>query len=243
MATLPPQPASDTAQQNPYVVPPNTGYPPQYPYYRKEPTGFGLLLHNIGAKLSRHWLAIVIGVIAAYVIVPWSAPLFARLGLWNIANGIYTVYEFLCHQLPERTAHLFGYEVALCWRCSAIYAAFSLTGIVFSYARERGGFFSWLLTPMALPLFFIALTPIGVDGLSHALGFRADNAWFDSLTGGAFGSFSVGDSVGTLNWWLRISSGGLMGFAAAWLILPWVQRAINESRNPYGVPPQLAVGS
>ena len=53
-----------------------------------------------------------------------------------------------------------------------------------------------------------------MDGLIHMFGLRTDNAWFDTLTGGVFGSFSVGDTVGTLNWWLRIVTGILFGVAA-----------------------------
>ena len=84
---------------------------------------------------------------------------------------------------------------------------------------------------MRWQVFLLLLVPVAVDGLTHMLGMRDNNAWFDQLTGGRFGDFSVGDSLGTLNWWLRVISGGLFGFAVVRFVYPWIQVAFDESRR------------
>ena len=66
--------------------------------------------------------------LGVWVTLPWLAPVFAKLGWWDAANAIYTTYIFFCHQLPERAGSLFGYQVAWCWRNTAIYTSMFLAG-------------------------------------------------------------------------------------------------------------------
>ncbi|HLF28936.1 MAG TPA: DUF2085 domain-containing protein [Anaerolineae bacterium] len=58
--------------------------------------------------LSQHWLLAFNIVWGAFVVAPWLAPVFMQLGLPGVSNGIYFVYQFFCHQLPERSFFLFG---------------------------------------------------------------------------------------------------------------------------------------
>ena len=65
-----------------------------------------------------------------------------------------------CHQLPERSPHLFGLQLPLCWRCSGI-------------ALGAVALLSWLvmtkrLPPLALSLLLAAALPL--DVLLNALG-------------------------------------------------------------------------
>ncbi len=58
--------------------------------------------------LSKHWpLAFIIGW-GVFVTLPWLAPVFMKFGLPGLGNGIYFLYQFVCHQLPERSFFLFG---------------------------------------------------------------------------------------------------------------------------------------
>lgn len=43
-----------------------------------------------------------------YIFLPFLAPVFMAVGWSSIGKGIYLVYSFLCHQLPERSYFLFG---------------------------------------------------------------------------------------------------------------------------------------
>lgn len=195
-----------------------------------------------GSNLGNNWLTVFNAVLGVFVTLPWLAPIFARLGWWPLADPIYTAYMLFCHQLPERAAFIFGYQVAYCWRNTAIYTTIFLAGLLFAAARRGGpaGRLHGWLQPMAIPLFVLALLPIGVDGLTHMFGLRETNAWFDSLTGGQFGTFSVGDAVGTLNWWLRVISGSLFGYAIVRMVFPWVYRAVEMAQRMPAWPPVQA---
>jgi uncharacterized membrane protein len=212
-----------------------------YPYYygpSQPQTGVFGALERFGNGLSTHWLAVTNTGIGLFSTLPWAAPVFAALGWWFLADPIYTIYMFFCHQLPERAGNLFGYQVAYCYRNSAIYTTIFLGGLLFAAARQGvlGGRLAWMLRPIRWQVFVVLLVPIAVDGLTHMLGLREGNVWFDTLTGGRFGDFAVGDSLGTLNWWLRVISGAIFGFAVVRLVYPWILRAVEESRSVYWVP-------
>ena len=212
---------------------PNYAYPP--------PTGVSGAIERAGNGVSRHWLGVVSTLLGVFVSLPWLAPIFARLGWWVLANPIYTAYMLFCHQLPERAAFLFGYQVAYCWRNSAIYTTIFVGGLLYAWARSGGysGRLGWLLRPIAWPLFVLALVPLGVDGLSHLFGLRETNAWFDALTAGQLGAFSVGDAVGTLNWWLRIFTGTLFGYAVVRLIYPLIGLTLDQGHVWFAAPPHV----
>ncbi len=59
-------------------------------------------------RLSNHWLLVFNVSWGAFVIAPWLAPFFMKIGATGIGNAIYSVYQFVCHQLPERSFFLFG---------------------------------------------------------------------------------------------------------------------------------------
>jgi uncharacterized membrane protein len=58
--------------------------------------------------LSHHWLLAFNIVWGAFVVAPWLAPIFMKVGATGIGDGIYWFYQFFCHQLPERSYFLFG---------------------------------------------------------------------------------------------------------------------------------------
>jgi len=59
-------------------------------------------------SLSQNWV-ITFGItFGAYVGLPFLAPVFMQWGWTGAARIIYTVYAFLCHQLPQRSYFLFG---------------------------------------------------------------------------------------------------------------------------------------
>ena len=58
--------------------------------------------------LSQHWLLVFNIAWGVFVITPFLAPVFMQIGATGVGNGIYFVYQFFCHQLPERSFFLFG---------------------------------------------------------------------------------------------------------------------------------------
>jgi hypothetical protein len=52
---------------------------------------------------SKNWILAFALFFGIYVFLPFLAPLFMYLGWAGPGDAIYTVYSFLCHQLPERS--------------------------------------------------------------------------------------------------------------------------------------------
>jgi uncharacterized membrane protein len=78
---------------------------------------------SLWSWLGRHWLEIFLAVYGAWVILPFLAPWFMRLGWTGAGNTTYFAYSFFCHQLPERSFFLFGQkpmyslaEIQAAWR-------------------------------------------------------------------------------------------------------------------------------
>ena len=84
--------------------------------------------------IGKHWLKMALVFVSVFVALPWLAPVFARLGWWDVANPIYTAYALTCHQLPERAGTVFGYQVAFCYRNTAIYGGFIVFGALYGLA-------------------------------------------------------------------------------------------------------------
>lgn len=57
---------------------------------------------------SRHYLAVLNGIILLYVGIPMLAPVFMKIGAPIPAAVIYTIYKPLCHQFGFRSFYLFG---------------------------------------------------------------------------------------------------------------------------------------
>jgi uncharacterized membrane protein len=145
--------------------------------------------------LSRHWLVIFILGYGFYVWLPFLAPVFMKLGWEGAGRGIYFIYSFLCHQLPERSFFFFGpksmYSLAeiqaawqntnsllilrqfignpaLGWKVAWSDRMVSLYGGIWL----AGLLWRPLLSRMKkLPLWGLALTamPLAVDGFSHLI--------------------------------------------------------------------------
>ncbi len=67
-----------------------------------------IALNRIAYAISQHWFIGFILLTSVWVGLPWLAPVFARLGWDKLANTIYSVYSYQCHQLPQRSFFLFG---------------------------------------------------------------------------------------------------------------------------------------
>ena len=201
---------------------------------------------RISLWLSRHWLTLINFVLAVYVGLPFLAPTLMELGHSLAANIIYTIYAPLCHQLPQRSYFLYGdkatwslqelvervgednlplypwpkpfignaqvgYKVAICERDVAIYGGLLLSGLVFGLVRSRVKPISFLV------YILVGLVPMGLDGGSQLVSY---------ITPSLFGGVPREST-----WLLRTVTGGLFGWATAWLAFPHLQTAFAEMRE------------
>lgn len=115
------------------------------------------LLGPLRRQAWRVWAAsgLVAFVWLALILAP---PLLAALGLASAGNSIFSFFGYICHQMPDRSFHIDGSQVAVCSRCFGVY--FGLIAGVLAYPLWR-----WVedIEPLSRIWLFAAMVPIGVD--------------------------------------------------------------------------------
>jgi uncharacterized membrane protein len=154
-------------------------------------------MHNRSETIARLAYAAVVAVAAAWVAGAAFVPLAASDHLRDAAsldsNGInlysalHTAYGRVCHQMPERSIHIWGAPMAVCARCFGVYAGFIAGLIAYPFARSLdrtdGPPRMWL---------FIALAPVTIDFLGGYAGLFENTLASRAVTGfiaGAAGAF------------------------------------------------------
>jgi uncharacterized membrane protein len=168
-------------------------------------------INRASAWSLRHWLLFANSLTLLYAGLPWVSPLARAAGYERLGHLLFLLYLPLCHQRPERSFSLFGYQVAFCHRCAAMYTALLAAGLVFGLLRSR-------LKPAPLWLGALLLLPMLLDGGSHMV---------DDLIG--LGLRGGGDAAGSLNFALRMLTGLLVGVAGLLVLYPRLERDIRGS--------------
>src|SRR5207253_8557877 len=111
----------------------------------------------------------------------------------------------------ERAGSLLGYQVAFCYRNTALYGGAALFGAMYGLARDHNvSWLVWLKKPISWWWLVLFLLPIAIDGFSHMFGLRDPMMDATSTSSGmdpTFGAFFVGSQAFSFNWWLRITTG------------------------------------
>ncbi len=202
-------------------------------------------------RFAKHWLLVINAFMALFIGLPYLAPILAHYGFNSAALVIYRAYRVTCHQQPERSFHIFGYQAALCHRCTAIWLSFFLGGLIFILLRHR-------LRGLPFHWWILAMIPVGLDGGTQLIGpvYELLNPWF--LTGFAIIvwlvltvvmykqgvrnwqyylfvlCFPLGmgyvhlTGVRLSNWHLRSITGAILGFSYVWLIFPMMEEAFKD---------------
>jgi uncharacterized membrane protein len=93
----------------------------------------------------------------------------AALCTWAIAQGASMqwrlLFRMLCHGMITRSFTLFDVPMPICARCTGIYIGL-LAGVLAFRAWPR------LQEKVARYVVYLALLPIGIDGITQALGLR-----------------------------------------------------------------------
>jgi uncharacterized membrane protein len=146
-------------------------------------------------RLSKNWVLIFGFLFGIWVGLPFVAPILMSMGWDGLANAIYLLYSFQCHQLPQRSLFFFGSkgmyslsEIQTVWQDTTnplILRQFTGTAdmgwkvawsdrMVYMYTSILvfGGFW-WLIRRKIKPLpwwgLIILLFPMAVDGTSHII--------------------------------------------------------------------------
>ena len=114
------------------------------------------------------------------------APVAAASGYTDIATGIYGAFAIFCHQLPERSYFIDGHQLAVCSRCTGIYAGFAFTLLLYPLIRSlRNPVMprpSWLL---------LAALPLAIDFAVNFVGYWQNTHTSRLLTGAFLGGAVV----------------------------------------------------
>ncbi|MBD0274111.1 MAG: DUF2085 domain-containing protein [Acetobacteraceae bacterium] len=97
------------------------------------------------------------GLAALFVGAVLLAPA-ARAGGWPLLSEVlYGSFRLACHQLPERSFHLAGHPLAVCARCSGLYAGALLGLLAYPLGRAvartdapRRAWLLWAAVPTTL---------------------------------------------------------------------------------------------
>lgn len=194
------------------------------------------------AWLTRHWLALFNTITAVFVGLPFVAPLLMHLGAAGPARLIYRLYQFACHQLPERSFFLFGARAV--YGVEEMEAAGALPAGLNLLQREL---LRWIGNAelgykVAICQRDIAIYgSILLGGLLFGLARRfcatracqvprlPIKAYLVALIPLVVdgGTQLVGLREST--WQLRLITGGLFGLATVWLAYPYVEAAMTEA--------------
>jgi uncharacterized membrane protein len=126
--------------------------------------------------------ALVVAVFGLIIV----APVAAASGYDEIAGAIYGAFGMLCHQLPERSYFIEGHQLAVCSRCTGLYAGFTFTLLLYpligSLKKTVAPPRSWLL---------LSAVPLLIDVAVNFFGFWHNTHGSRLLTGALPGAVAV----------------------------------------------------
>lgn len=131
------------------------------------------------------WLIVATGTVLLCGLIV-VAPVALGTGHNWIAFTIYAGFSKVCHQLPDRSFFLSGHPLAVCSRCTGLYAGFCASLLLYPLARSLRS----VETPARKWLFWAA-APMAIDVGLQFLGIRDNTHSSRFFTGALLGSVSV----------------------------------------------------
>lgn len=136
------------------------------------------------------WLLVLI-VSLLFLIAIFGAPVAMATEHPAVGLTTYQSLHVLCHQIPERSFFIAGYKLAVCARCTGLYAGFAAAALCYplvgSLRRAQTPDRKWL---------FLAAAPLAID---FALGF-----------------FDIWENTH----WSRFATGVLLGGVTVFFVVP-----------------------
>ena len=124
--------------------------------------------------------------VASLVALVVVAPLAAAGGHRELAQAIYRAFGMFCHQLPERSYFIEGHKLAVCSRCTGLYAGFAFTLLLYPLVRSLR-----IATTPPRSWLILAIVPLGIDFSLTFFGIWENTHTSRLLTGALLGSVAV----------------------------------------------------
>ena len=141
-----------------------------------------------GLAVAGLWLAAIV-----------VAPLAKTNGIAVLASPLYYFFSFLCHQIPDRSFHVEGEQLAVCSRCFGVYSGLLAGFIAYPFWRGADN-----IEPLPRVWLFLSLVPITVDWSLTFLG-----VWENTQLS-------------------RFVTGGILGFACGMFIVPAIVEIVRN---------------
>jgi uncharacterized membrane protein len=214
------------------------------------PSALASGLNAFASWFIRHWLALIVGIMLVYSLLPFLAPVLMKAGATGAAQLIYQPYKLVCHTYGFRSFFLFGEQVVYARgetdgdfeRATGI-DPITLQGL--QQARDFQGN-ATVGYKVALCQRDVAIyLAIALNGLAFALVRQRAKPlpwlWFLLIGIVPIGldGFSQLFSQPPFNlipfrestWTLRVITGSLFGLTAAWLIFPLIEESMRGVKN------------
>lgn len=156
------------------------------------------IAHVLRRQALRVW-AITAAVVSIWVALIVFAPLLQANGISQFSSPIYHFFSYICHQMPERSFHLAGHQMAVCSRCFGVYFGLLAGIVIYPFFRSIDE-----TEPVARVWLILSLIPITVD-------------W--SLT-----VFGIWENTHVS----RVVTGMILGFACAVFIVPALVEVVRN---------------
>ena len=207
------------------------------------------MYHSAVRTLRATFVATAIAWAALLVVVPFLASLaHASMLASALIVAVYGIGSLVCHQLPERSYHLWGAQMPVCARCAGIYAG-AVAGAITSALRttEAARHNRWRVAqslstaPRVAP--GLGAAPNAAHGQSTAPRVAHDLGTAPKVAQGPAGgarvalALAVTPSVLTLLYeWttgvmpahaIRFAAGLPIGLVAAWLVVTAADNQVN----------------
>jgi uncharacterized membrane protein len=182
-------------------------------------SSFDRYLIAFGTFVVRHWLTIMNVLLFLFIAPIVLYPILMATGdatLGAIGGLIMALYHATCHQIPDRCLFVLGYQMAVCSRCFAIYAAFLAGGLLFYFIRNR-------LKPFHIFYYVLFCIPMVIDGTAQLFGIpipRGIGPGFELI----WTTLSTNE--------IRIVTGAIFGLGSALFVLPYIQHVIESEDEP-----------
>jgi uncharacterized membrane protein len=142
------------------------------------PSDIRQLLKRQALKAWAVGLAVVVFWIGLIV----AAPLTRFEGMASVSTPLYHFFSYICHQIPERSLHLAGFQLAVCSRCFGVYFGLLAGFIAYPLWRSIDE-----IEPLPRIWLFLSMIPIGVDWSLTVFGYWENTHLSRFVTGAILG--------------------------------------------------------
>jgi len=115
-----------------------------------------------------------------WLIIILAGPYLQAHGYENslVIKIYYLLFKLICHQKPERSYFIWGYQMPVCVRCFGIYLGLLFGAVIYPFFKKLNC--SKILSPKFLIIF---LFPIIIDGFAQTFNLYASPHYIRLLTG------------------------------------------------------------